>query len=74
MSYLDKLKKVKVGDTVYIKCRDFPPSPYKIIAIDGDVATLNCNGNDDTPWKFSISTSDAVTPPMAYWISTEAKN
>ena len=74
MGYLEKLQKVKVGDTVFIKCRDFPPSTHKIISIKNDVATLDCDGDDNSPWKFSIKTSDALTAPFAYWISTEKGN
>jgi len=72
--YLDKLKKVGVGSTVYIKSVHSQPIRSKIVELDGSIATLNCNGNDDIPWKFSIETSDALTPPFAYWISTEKGN
>ncbi len=70
-NYLDKLKKVGVGSTVYIKSVHSQPIRSKIVELDGSIATLDCSGNDDIPWKFSIETSDALTPPFAYWISTE---
>jgi hypothetical protein len=73
-NYLDKLKKVVVGSTVYIKSVYSEPLPAKIVELEGSIATLDCNGNDDIPWKFSIKTSDALTPPYAYWISTEKGN
>ena len=71
VNYLDKLKKVGVGSTVYIKSVHSQPIRSKIVELDGSIATLDCSGNDDIPWKFSIETSDALTPPFAYWISTE---
>jgi len=74
MGYLEKLQKVKVGDTVFIKGRDTIPSPHRIVSIENGVATLDCDGNDKLAWKFSIKTSDAVTAPFAYWISTEKRN
>ena len=74
MGYLEKLQKVKVGDTVFIKGRDTIPSPQKIVSIKKDEATLDCNGNDDKPWRFSISTSNAINPPTAYWISCDKGN
>ena len=70
-NYLDKLKNVGVGSTVYIKSVHSQPIRSKIVELDGSIATLDCNGNNDIPWKFSIETSDALTPPFAYWISTE---
>lgn len=74
MGYLEKLQKVKVGDTVFIKGRDSIPYPQKVISIENDAVTLDCDGNDGVPWKFSIKTSNAIIPPTAYWISTEKGN
>ena len=74
MGYLEKLQKVRVGDYVYIKGRDSISDKMKIISISGDQATLDCNGNDDKPWRFSISTSNAINPPTAYWISCDKGN
>jgi len=73
-NYLDKLKNVKVGSKVFIKGRDSSPLKATIIKLEDNIATLDCEGNDNQPWKFSIETSDAITPPFAYWISTEKGN
>jgi hypothetical protein len=74
MNYLDKLKNVRVGSKVFIKNRDSMTLRATIIELEDNVATLDCVGNNNTPWKFSIETSDAITPPLAYWISTEKGN
>jgi hypothetical protein len=74
MNYLDKLKNVRVGSTVFIKGRDSSPLKAKIIELENNIATLDCNGNNNQPWQFSIETSDAITSPFAYWISTEKGN
>lgn len=74
MGYLEKLQKVKSGDFVYVKERDYVSGKHKIISINEDIVTLDCDGNDDLPWKFSIKTSNAVTAPFSYWISTDKNN
>lgn len=74
MGYLEKLQKVKVGDTVFIKGKYSIPCPQKIISIEDDEATLDCNGNNEVAWKFSIKTSNSLIEPTEYWISTEAGN
>lgn len=74
MGYLEKLQSVKVGDTVFIKGKYSIPCPQKIISIENDVATLDCNGNNEVAWKFSIKTGDSLIPPTEYWISTEEGN
>ena len=74
MGYLEKLQSVEVGDYVFIKGRDSVSSKVEILSIDEDEATLDCDGNDNVPWRFSISTSNAINPPTAYWISCDEGN
>lgn len=75
MNYLEKLQKIKVGDTVWVKSKDGYNHKQKIISIENNIVTIDCFGNDENEyWKFSLKDSNAITPPTAYWISTEKKN
>ena len=68
--YLKGLLELRIGDTAFVKCQDFPESKTKVVGLTETSITVHEKGNDGNNWIFSKLDGMAITPPLRYWLSS----